>query len=152
MLRSAITSTVSLLAIALANPLLNANAQRAGGEFFWCEAKGFTTFTDAAGNQPPREKAEIRLMVEVDEPNGNVKFREPIEGDDWGPWGPWRPAIFDRDASGRWEGLELWEQIMNTKTEFTIFRNEGGKFGFMRTQSTVFPKFVTIAEGACRRY
>lgn len=152
MLRSAITSTVSLLAIALANPLLNANAQRAGGEFFWCEAKGYTEITDAAGNFLPSEKAEIRLMVEVDEPNGNVKFREPIEGDDWGPWGPWRPAIFGRDASGRWYGLELWEHIMNTKTEFRIFRNEGGKFVFVRTQSTVFPKSLTIAEGACRRY
>ena len=146
MLRSAITSTVSLLAIALANP------QMARAEFFWCAAKGFTWTADAAGNDLQEEKAEIRLMVQVDGPNGNVKYREPIEGDDWGPWGPWRPAIFDRDASGRWEGLELWEQIMNTKTEFTIFRNEGGKFGFMRTQSTVFPKFVTIAEGACRRY
>ncbi len=151
MLRSAITSTASLLAIALVNPLFNANAQRAGGEFYWCEAKGFTDITDAAGNHLPSEKAEIWLMVEVDEPNGNVKFREPIEGDDWGPWGPWRPAIFDRDASGRWEGVELWEKIMNTKTEFTISRNEGG-FGFMRTQSTVFPKFSTIAEGVCSRY
>ena len=122
MLRSAITSTVSLLALAIANPLLTANAQRAGGEFFWCEAKGFTWMTDAAGNQPPGEEAEIRLMVEVDEPNGNLKFREPTEGDNWSPW---RPAIFDRDAFGRWEGLELSEQIMHTKTEFTIFRNEG---------------------------
>ena len=151
MLRSAITSAASLLAIALANPLLDANAQRAGGEFFWCEAKGYTDITDAAGNFLPSEKAEIRLMVEVDGPNGNVKFREPIAGDDWGPWGPWRTAISDRDASGRWKGVELMEKIMNTRTQFTITRNEG-RFGFMRTQSTVFPKFLTIAEGACRRY
>ena len=151
MFRSAITSTVSLLAIALVNPLLNANAQRAGGEFYWCEAEGFTDITDAAGNHPSSEKAEIRLMVEVDGPNGNVKFSEPIDGDDWGPWGPWRTAISDRDASGRWKEVELMEKVMNTRTEFTISRNEGG-FGFMRTQSTVFPKFLTIAEGACRRY
>ena len=151
MLRSAITSTVSLLAIALVNPLLNANAQRAGGEFYWCEAEGFTDITDAAGNHPSSEKAEIRLMVEVDGPNGNVKYTEPIEGDDWGPWGPWRTAISDRDAFGRWKEVELMEKVMNTRTEFTISRNEGG-FGFMRTQSTVFPKFLTIAEGACRRY
>ncbi|QNI73596.1 putative conserved secreted protein [Synechococcus sp. NOUM97013] len=149
MLRSTITSTVSLLVIALANPLLNANAQRAGGEFFLCEAKGFTWITDATGNEPPGEEVEIRLMVEVDEPNGNVKFSEPIKGDDWSPW---RPAIFDRDEFGRWEGLELSEQIMHTKTEFTIFRHEGVKFDFMRTQSTVFPKFLTIAEGDCSRY
>ena len=151
MLRSAITSTVSLLAVALVNPLSNANAQRSGGEFYWCEAEGFTDITDAAGNHLPSEKAEIRLMVEVDGPNGNVKFSEPIDGDDWGPWGPWRTAISDRDASGRWKEVELMEKVMNTRTEFTISRNDGG-FGFMRTQSTVFPKFLTIAEGACRRY
>ena len=96
MLRSAITSATSLLVIALTNPLLNANAQRAGSanakragtEFFWCAAKGFTWTADAAGNDLQEEKAEIRLMVEVDGPNGNVKYREPIEGDDWAPWGP----------------------------------------------------------------
>ena len=77
MLRSAITSTVSLLAIALANP------QMARAEFFWCAAKGFTWTKDAAGNDLRQEKAEIRLMVQVDGPKGNVKYREPIEGDDW---------------------------------------------------------------------
>ena len=152
MLRSAITSCVSLLAITLAYPLLNANAQRAGGEFFWCEAKGFTWITDAAGNHLPEKKAEIRLMVEVDGPNGNVKYREPIEGDNWGPWGPWRTAISDRYADGSWKEVELIEEIMNTKTEITILKDEGGKFAFVRTQSTVFPKFLTGAEGECRRY
>ena len=83
--RSAITSTVSLLAIALTNPLLIANAQGSGTEFFWCAAKGFTWTKDAAGNDLREEKAEIRLMVQVDGPNGNVKYSEPIEGDDWAP-------------------------------------------------------------------
>ena len=144
MLRSAITYTVSLLAIALANP------QMARAEFFWCAAKGFTWTKDAAGNDLRQEKAEIRLMVQVDGPKGNVKYREPIEGDDWAPWGPWRPAIFDRDASGRWEGVELWEKIMNTKTEFTISKDK--EFDFTRTQDTVFPKFATKAVGNCSPY
>ena len=144
MLRSAITSTVSLLAIALANP------QMARAEFFWCAAKGFTWTKDAAGNDLRQEKAEIRLMVQVDGPKGNVKYREPIEGDDWAPWGPWRPAIFDRDASGRWEGVELWEKIMNTKTEFTISKDK--EFDFTRTQDTVFQKFATKAVGNCSPY
>ena len=150
MLRSAITSTVSLLAIALASPLLNANAQRAGSEFYWCEAKGFTWTADEAGSDLQEEKAEIRLMVQVDGPNGNVKYREPIAGDDWAPWGPWRTAISDRYRDGGWKEVELIEQIMNTKTEFTISRDK--EFDFTRTQATVFPKFVTKAVGVCRRY
>ena len=150
MLRSAITSTVSLLAIALAIP------QMARAEFFWCAAKGFTWTKDAAGNDLQEEKAEIRLMVQVDGPNGNVKYREPIEGDDWAPWGPWRTAISDRYADGGWKEVELIEQIsipglsMNTKTEFTISRDK--EFDFMRTQDTVFPKFVTKAVGTCSPY
>ena len=150
MLRSAITSTVSLLAIALAIP------QMARAEFFWCAAKGFTWTADAAGNDLREEKAEIRLMVQVDGPNGNVKYREPIEGDDWAPWGPWRTAISDRYADGGWKEVELIEQIsipglsMNTKTEFTISRDK--EFDFTRTQDTVFPKFVTKAVGNCSPY
>ena len=150
MLRSAITSTVSLLAIALAIP------QMARAEFFWCAAKGFTWTADAAGNDLQEEKAEIRLMVQVDGPNGNVKYREPIEGDDWAPWGSWRTAISDRYADGGWKEVELIEQIsipglsMNTKTEFTISRDS--EFDFTRTQDTVFPKFVTKAVGTCSPY
>ena len=145
MLRSAITSTVSLLAIALANP------QMARAEFFWCAAKGFTWTADAAGNDLQEEKAEIRLMVQVDGPNGNVKYREPIVGDDWAPWGPWRPAIFDRDASGRWEAVEFYQQILHTKVEVTILR-KSGKFYYATNQGRVFPKFSETAEGVCRRY
>ena len=144
MLRSAITSTVSLLAIALANP------QMARAEFFWCAAKGFTWTADAAGNDLREEKAEIRLMVQVDGPNGNVKYREPIEGDNWAPWGPWRTAISDRYRNGGWKEVELIEQVMNTKTEFTISRDK--EFNFTRTQDTVFPKLVTKAVGNCSPY
>ena len=150
-LRSAITSTVSLLVIALTNPLLTANADEAGTEFYWREAKEITTFTELAGNETPRENLDIRLMVKVDEQNGNAKFREPVDGDDWGPWGHWRPALFDRTGSQRWEAVQLTQQILHTKTEFTMFRNNG-KFYVMRTQSRVSPKFETEGIGACRPY
>ena len=148
MLRSAITSTVSLLAIALTNPLLTAHAGEVGLEHFQCKAAGTITMTDEEDFQPVSEEITVALQVEVDEPNGNVRINQPYSQE----MDPWGAAIFDRDASGRWEGLELWEHIMNTTTEFRIFRNEGGKFVFVRTQSTVFPKSSTIAEGACRRY
>ena len=83
MLRSAITSAASLLVIAFTNPLLTANAEGHGTEFYWCESKGFTTFTDAAGNQSTREKAEIWLLVEGDEMDmiaalTGVSLRPPI--------------------------------------------------------------------------
>ena len=77
MLRSAITSAASLLAIALTNPLLTANAGEAGLEHFKCKAAGTITMTDEEGFQSVSEEITVALKVEVDEPNGNVRINQP---------------------------------------------------------------------------
>ena len=145
MLRSALASSISLLAIALANPLLTANADETGLEHFWCEAKGTTTFTDGPGDQPATEKVDVRLMATVDEANRNARIREPVDEDTWDPWGPWGAAIFDG------EGVQLYQKILHTTTEVTIFR-KSGKFYFLTSQSREFPKFLVTAQGTCVRY
>ena len=146
MLRSAITSVASLLAIALTNPLLTANAGEAGLEHFQCKAAGTITMTDEEGFQPVSEEITVALKVEVDEPNGNVRINQPYSQE----MDPWGAAIFDRDASGRWAAVEFYQQILHTKVEVTILR-KSGKFYYAKNQSRVFPKFSETAEGVCRR-
>ena len=144
MLRSAIASSVSLL-VALTNPLLAARAEAVELEHFFCEAKGTTTYTDAAGDQPATEKVDIRLMATVDERNGYARTREPIDEGTWDAWGPWGAAIFEG------EGVQLYQQILHTKTEVAIFR-KSGTFFFLTSQSRVFPKFLVKAQGTCMSY
>lgn len=84
-------------------------------------------------------------MAMVNESNGNARIREPVDEDTWDPWGPWGAAIFDG------EGVQLYQQILHTKTEVTIFR-KSGKFYFLTSQSREFPKFLVTAQGACTRY
>tara|TARA_Y100000746_G_scaffold129904_1_gene111204 strand:- start:183 stop:617 length:435 start_codon:yes stop_codon:yes gene_type:complete len=139
MLRSAITSTVSLLAIALANPPFPANAGDAGLELFQCKASGTITMTDAPGFQPVSEEINVELIIEVDELNGNVRINRPYS-EDMDPWGA---AIFDGEV------VQFNQQILHTQTEVTILR-KSGKFYYGRKQSRVFPKFSTSGEGVCR--
>ena len=147
MLRSAITSAASLLAIALTNPLLTANAGEVGIEHFQCKAAGNITMTDEEDFQPVSEEITVALQVEVDEPNGNVRINQPYSQE----MDPWGAAIFDRDASGRWVAVEFYQQILHTQVELTILR-KSGKFYYATNQSRVFPKFSETAEGVCRRY
>ena len=145
MFRSAITPSLSLLVVALVNPLFTVRAEAVELEHFFCEAKGTTTYTDAAGDQPATEKVDIRLMATVDERNGYVRTREPIDEDTWDAWGPWCAAIFDG------EEVQLYQQILHTNTEVTIFR-KSGTFFFFTSQSRVFPKFFVKAQGTCMSY
>ena len=63
MLRLATTSSVSLLAIAIANSPFIVNAGDAGLELFQCKASGTITMTDAPGFQPVSEEINVELMV-----------------------------------------------------------------------------------------
>tara|TARA_B100000674_G_scaffold424323_1_gene377401 strand:- start:162 stop:596 length:435 start_codon:yes stop_codon:yes gene_type:complete len=139
MLRLATTSSVSLLAIAIANSPFIVNAGDAGLELFQCKASGTITMTDAPGFQPVSEEINVELMVEVDELNGNARINRPFS-EDMDPWGA---AIFDGEA------VQFNQQILHTQTEVTILR-KSGKFYYGRKQSRVFPKFLTTGEGVCR--